>query len=428
MTRIILLVLLISVSVFGNVVTKQNWKQGQKFTNYLQSNDISLDVLKSLDELEKQVVGEIRGGQVFYEVKDDSGKVIKVYIPISSTLQIKIAKNQANEFKFSIIPIGFKEDVYFGNVAIKTSVWSDITNQTHNNNLVQKLQRALKGFASKISKGDKVAFLYSQKSLAGLLSGSPQVHIIKIIKPNKEIFVYVDEEGNGHAEPFESVSYVIYEPIIGKQTTKKLGGNINISKSKLDFIYPMRNTRITSPFSGGRYHPVLHIYRPHFGTDFGAKRGTPVMSIEDGIVIFVGIEGGYGKIVKVKHSGGYMSIYAHLDGFRANVGDSVNKGEVIAYSGNTGTSSGPHLHLGVYVNNSAIDPMSVIGGESSSVGYIMDKVADAVSTKTYETKKIPIANAIKHREMINNRLNAGVQTYDWVDDASKRKLSENDLE
>ncbi|EFK95419.1 peptidase, M23/M37 family [sediment metagenome] len=427
MTRIILLVLLISVSVFGNVVTKQNWKQGQKFTNYLQSNGISLDLLKSLDELEKQVVGEIKGGQVFYEVKDDSGKVIKVYIPISSTLQIKISKNQTNEFKFSIIPINFKEDVYFGNVTIKNSIWSDITSHTHNNSLTKKLQKALKSFSSKIGRGDKVAFLYSQKSLAGLLSGSPQILIVKITKPNKEFFVYIDEEGNGHNEPFESVSYVIYEPIIGKQTIKKTNENNNY-KSKLNFVYPMRNTRITSPFSNGRYHPVLHIYRPHFGTDFGAKRGTPVMSVEDGVVIFVGSEGGYGKTVKVKHSGGYMSLYAHLDGFRVNVGDNVSKGEVIAYSGNTGTSSGPHLHLGIYLNNSPIDPMSVIGGESSSVGYILDKVSDAVSTKTYETKKIAIPNAIKHREMINYRLNTGVQTYDWIDDASKRKLSENDLE
>jgi murein DD-endopeptidase MepM/ murein hydrolase activator NlpD len=427
MTRIIILLFLISVSIFGNTVTKQKWKQGQKFTNYLQSNSISLDLLKSLDELEKQVVGEIQGGQVFYEIKDNNGKIIKVYIPISSTLQIKIAKNQSNEFKFSIIPINFKEDIYFGNVTVKNNIWSDIKGQTHNNNLIQQLQKALKGFASKISKGDKVAFLYSQKSLAGLLSGSPQILIVKIIKPDKEIFVYIDEDGNGHNEPFESVSYVIYEPIIGK-TIKKTNQKSNINKSKLSFAYPMRSTMITSPFSNGRYHPVLHIYRPHFGTDFGAKRGTPVMSVEDGVVIFAGVEGGYGNMVKVKHSGGYVSLYGHLDGFRVSVGDSVSKGEVIAYSGNTGTSSGPHLHLGIYLNNTPIDPMSVIGEETSSVGSILDSVVDAVSTKTYETKKIPIANALKNREMINYRLNTSVQTYDWIDDDSKRKLSEDDLE
>ena len=153
------------------------------------------------------------------------------------------------------------------------------------------------------------------------------------------------------------------------------------------------------------------------------------MAIGDGVVISSGYDGGYGKVVKVQHGGGYMSLYAHLDGFRANVGDRVNSGDVIAYSGNTGTSSGPHLHLGIYVNNSPIDPMSVIEKGSSPVDFILDRVADVVSTRTYETKKIPIVNAIKYREMLNSRLNSGAQTYDWVNDSdSIGKLSEDDLE
>ncbi len=427
MTRIILLLFLIATTIFGNVVTKQKWKYGQKFTNYLQTNGVSLDMLKSLDELENQVIGEIRGGQVFYEVKDDSGKLIEAYIPISSTLQIKIAKNKEDKFRFSIIPISFKEDIYIGNITIKNSIWSDITSETHNSNLTKKLQKALKGFSAGISKGDSVAFLYSQKSFAGFLSGSPEVRIVKITKKGKEIFVYIDEEGNGKSEPFESVSYVIDKPFIGKQTTKKV--EIKNSAVSSKFVYPVRNPRITSPFSYGRYHPVLHIYRPHFGTDFGVKRGTPVMAIGDGIVISAEYQSGYGKVLKVQHGGGYMSLYAHLDGFRAKVGDRVSRGDVIAYSGNTGTSSGPHLHLGIYLNNSPINPMSVIGQESSSFDLILDRIADVVSTKTYETKKIPIVNAIKYREMLNSRLNSGEQTYDWSsDDDKKTKLSEDDFE
>jgi len=427
MRKIILLLFLITASIFGNVVTKQKWKQGQKFTNYLQTNGVSLELLKSLDELGKQVVGDIRGGQVFYEVKDDSGKLIKTYIPISSTLQIKIAKNKTNEFKFSIIPINFKEDMYIGNITIKNSIWNDITAQTHNSNLTKKLQKALKGFVTGISKGDNVAFLYSQKSQGGFVSGSPEIRIIKITKKDKETFVYIDEEGNGRNEPFENVSYVIDKPLIGKQTTKKV--ETGRMASSVKFIYPVRNPRITSHFSYGRYHPVLHYVRPHFGTDFGLKRGTPVMAIGDGVVISAGYDGGYGKVVKVQHGGGYMSLYAHLDGFRANVGDRVNSGDVIAYSGNTGTSSGPHLHLGIYVNNSPIDPMSVIEKGSSPVDFILDRVADVVSTRTYETKKIPIVNAIKYREMLNSRLNSGAQTYDWGNDSdSSGKLSEDDLE
>ncbi|MBD3807102.1 MAG: peptidoglycan DD-metalloendopeptidase family protein [Epsilonproteobacteria bacterium] len=427
MTRIILLLFLIATSIFGNIVTKEKWKHGQKFTNYLQINNVSLDLLKSLDELEKQVIGEIQAGQVFYEVRDDSGNLVKAYIPISSTLQIKIAKNKTDEFGFSIIPINFKEDIYIGNITVKNSIWNDIANETHNSNLTKKLQKALKGFSAGIAKGDNIAFLYSQKSLGGFLSGSPEIRIVKITKKGKEIFVYIDEEGNGHNEPFESVSYVVDKPIIGRQTTKKVEIGSDIKAEK--FAYPVRNPRITSPFSYGRYHPVLHYVRPHFGTDFGVKRGTPVMAIGDGVVMFAGYKGGYGNVVKIQHGGGYISLYAHLDGFRANVGDRVSRGDVIAYSGNTGTSSGPHLHLGIYLNNSPINPMSVIGKESSPVDFILDRVADVVSTKTYETKKIPIVNAIKYREMLNLRINSGAQTYDWGSDNDKKaKLSEDDFE
>jgi len=425
MKKIIIVLLLISSLLWGTQVTRVKWKSGEKFSSYLRSKHISLSVLKTLDELEEQVVGEIRGGQIFYELKDDKGTLLQALIPISSTMQIKLSKDaKSDKYRFSIVPIKFKDEKYFANVDISKNPWSDISKNTHNDKLTSQIKKALKNNISRLQKGDNISFLYTQKTLVGYLHGDPIVHVIKITKGDKEQFVYVDDDGLGHKEPFETISYMTDSPrtAIFRQTSYK-------PSSSGTFSMPVRNPRITSPFSYGRYHPVLRIYRPHFGTDFGVKRGTPIMSIGNGIVTHVGWLGGYGKAVKIQHSNGYMSIYGHLSGFRTTVGDVAREGDVIGYSGNTGTSTGPHLHLGVYLSNSPIDPMSVLGEESSVVDTLIDKVSGTISgTQVAQTKKIPIFNAEKYRDMLKSHISNKTPSYDWKKHESQRaqdQLDEN---
>ncbi|MDY0194754.1 MAG: peptidoglycan DD-metalloendopeptidase family protein [Sulfurovaceae bacterium] len=423
MKKVIIVLLMISSLLWGTQVTKVKWKSGEKFSSYLQSKHISLSVLKTLDELEEQVVGEIRGGQIFYELKDDKGTLLQALIPISSTMQIKLSKDtKSDKYRFSIVPIKFKDEKYFANVDISKNPWSDISKNTHNDKLTAQIKKALKNNISKLQKGDNISFLYTQKTLVGYLHGDPTIHVIKIIKGDKEQFIYIDDDGHGHKEPFETISYMTDSPrtAIFRQTS-------STSSSSGKFSMPVRNPRITSPFSYGRYHPVLRIYRPHFGTDFGVKRGTPIMSIGNGIVTHVGWLGGYGKAIKIQHSNGYMSIYGHLSGFRTTVGDAAQEGDVIGYSGNTGTSTGPHLHLGIYLNNSPIDPMSVLGEESSVVDTLIDKMSGTIGgTQVAQTKKIPIFNAEKHRDMLESHISNKTPSYDWKKHESQRAQAQLD--
>jgi murein DD-endopeptidase MepM/ murein hydrolase activator NlpD len=108
--------------------------------------------------------------------------------------------------------------------------------------------------------------------------------------------------------------------------------------SPLKFAAP-----ITSHFSLRRFHPILKEYRAHLGIDYGAPTGTPVQTIGDGRVIFAGMKGGDGNLVKIQHSNGYTTYYMHLSRILVRDGQRVEQGERIGLVGMTGLATGPHL-------------------------------------------------------------------------------------
>jgi len=124
---------------------------------------------------------------------------------------------------------------------------------------------------------------------------------------------------------------------------------------------PLRFKRISSGYSNSRLHPVLKIRRPHHGVDYAAATGTPINTIGDGRVVFIGRKGGYGKRVEIKHNGIYTTGYAHMSRFAKGLkkGDFVKQGQTIGYVGMTGTATGPHLDFRVYKNGQAINPLKM---------------------------------------------------------------------
>jgi murein DD-endopeptidase MepM/ murein hydrolase activator NlpD len=124
---------------------------------------------------------------------------------------------------------------------------------------------------------------------------------------------------------------------------------------------PLRYSRITSMFSQHRFHPVLHSYRPHYGVDYGAPVGTPVLVTANGEVVAAGWDRGGGNVVKVRHAGGYTTAYLHLSRFAAGIrpGARVRQGDVIAFTGQTGLASGPHLDYRVKLRDQWIDPLTL---------------------------------------------------------------------
>jgi murein DD-endopeptidase MepM/ murein hydrolase activator NlpD len=126
-------------------------------------------------------------------------------------------------------------------------------------------------------------------------------------------------------------------------------------------LAPIRGAPITSLF-GMRFHPILHITRLHAGIDFGAAVGSQVRAAADGVVESAGEARGYGQRVVLKH-GGYETTYNHLSEIRVAPGESVKQGEVVALSGNSGLSTGPHLHFEYRINGVPVDPLPHLGRE-----------------------------------------------------------------
>jgi murein DD-endopeptidase MepM/ murein hydrolase activator NlpD len=124
---------------------------------------------------------------------------------------------------------------------------------------------------------------------------------------------------------------------------------------------PIKFGRITSGFSRSRFHPVLHVHRPHNGVDYGAPAGTPVMTVGSGTIESIGRNGGSGNMIKIRHNATYSTAYLHLKGFATGLrkGSSVEQGQVIGYVGSTGLATGPHLHFAFYENGRYVDPLGL---------------------------------------------------------------------
>ena len=144
----------------------------------------------------------------------------------------------------------------------------------------------------------------------------------------------------------------------GKDITAYYDAN-GISRESPFLRSPLGFSRVTSNFNPKRFHPIHKTTRPHNGTDFGAKTGTPVRAVSDGVVTYAGRNGGHGKFVKVKHMSPYETSYSHLSAISVKKGQRIKKGQIVGKVGSTGASTGPHLHYQVWKNKRFVDAMKV---------------------------------------------------------------------
>jgi murein DD-endopeptidase MepM/ murein hydrolase activator NlpD len=236
--------------------------------------------------------------------------------------------------------------------------------------------------------------IYTQKERLGKPFGSPDIKVAMIETGKKKEFIYADERGLPYMGSCKTVTYDAKGNPVTAEEIRRL-------KRKQRFGMPLRHVRITSRFTYKRWHPILHRYRPHLGVDFGARRGTPLLAVNAGKVIFSGRKGGYGNVVKIKHRGGYVSLYAHQSRIRVKKGQQVKKGQVIGYVGSTGRSTGPHLHFGLYKNGRAVDPLKVLKKKSGG------------RLQRFITKKIEIKGAKQNKARVIKMLENPPENYKW---------------
>ena len=195
-------------------------------------------------------------------------------------------------------------------------------------------------FAHDIHIGDRVTLVYEEVFHDGDKVGSQNLLAAEFINKGKEFRAIRFTRSDGKSDFFTPTG----------------------REMKRAFIRtPVANARVSSSFNPGRFHPVLHKMRSHKGTDFAAKRGTPIMATGNGKVKFIGRKGGYGRLIILEHRDGYETRYGHMSKFNPNLkeGTKVYQGDIIGYVGSSGLATGPHCHYEFRKNGIPADPMKV---------------------------------------------------------------------
>lgn len=234
-----------------------------------------------------------------------------------------------------------KKMLRYSSGTISTSLWEAAMENQLNPNLSAELSEiyawTIDFFG--LQQGDRFKVIYEEEFI-----GEGSIGIRKI-----------------HAALFDHAGNSIYAIPYIQDSTMSFYDTTGASLRKAFLKAPLRYSRISSRFSGARYHPVLKIVRPHHGIDYSAPTGTPVVSIGDGRVTQTAFENGSGRIVRVTHNSVYSTAYMHLSRFGPGIapGVYVKQGQVIGYVGSSGLSTGPHLDFRFYRNGSAVDPLKV---------------------------------------------------------------------
>lgn len=215
-------------------------------------------------------------------------------------------------------------------------------------------------FHSDLRKGDRFSVVYESLFYDGKLAKTGLVLAAEFSNQGKTHRAVMYRNPNG------GVSYYTPE---GKSLHK------SFLRSPLEF------TRISSGFSMGRFHPVLQKMRAHKGVDYAAPTGTGVKAASEGIVDFVGVKGGYGNVVILKHQNKVSTLYGHLSRFASGLkkGARVSQGQLIGYVGMTGLATGPHLHYELLINGQHRDPLKVALPEAAPIApqYRADFLAES---------------------------------------------------
>lgn len=195
-------------------------------------------------------------------------------------------------------------------------------------------------FYHDLRRGDRFVVLYETRYVDGEPAGTGRVLAAEFVNRGVALHAYFWQAPDGSEGYYDEDGH---------------------SSRKAFLRSPMEFSRITSGFTQSRFHPILHTWTAHRGTDFAAPMGTPVRVTADGTVQFAGQQNGYGNVIIVKHDERYSTVYAHLSRFADDLhnGARVRQGATIGYVGQTGWATGPHLHYEFRVDGEPKDALTV---------------------------------------------------------------------
>ena len=317
-------------------------KNGQFFSTLLGSLGMSAQEAYNLTQASSKVfdVKTLRVGNAYKAYYSDSGKLEYLVYDRSRTGSVVFSCNSPYEAWVYEKPITVESR--YADVTINTSMWVDMRDAGVSPELIVALSDIYAWTVDffGLQKGDRFRVLYEEKLCDGEVVAVDTVRYATFTRGS------------------EVLPSIMFD--------QKDGGNIywnekGESMRKAFLKAPLKFSRISSGFSYARKHPVTRKVQPHTGVDYAAPKGTPVMTIGDGVIVSMKYEGAGGNTIRIKHNSVYTTAYLHLSGYAKGLkaGQRVRQGQVIGYVGSTGRSTGPHLDFRVWKNGSPINPLKM---------------------------------------------------------------------
>jgi len=282
------------------------------------------------------------GSLYSFEVDKEKKKVQKMHLGIDDISFLDITRDSEGFVSRKVtLPVTIKTGSLYINITDNLSNAMPSTHKEYHK-LALKLSDIYAwdiDFSSDIRSGDSVKIIVEELWVGEVFKGYGEILAAEFMN-NGTVYT---------AYKFKTDGYVDYYDSKGKSLKKAL------LRSPLKFKY------ISSRFSKRRFHPKLRVYRPHLGVDYAAPTGTPVSSAGSGKVLFAGYKGQNGKMVRIKHRGGYITYYGHLSRIPKKIrkGVKVSQGDIIGYVGSTGLATGPHLDYRIKFNGRFVNPLKI---------------------------------------------------------------------
>ncbi len=284
---------------------------------------------------------KIRAGQSFDVYTSAAGDLDSLLLYTSPQDYVRVHYDLAAEqFTAKIEAVPYEVSYRVTHGSIENSIFASLEEQGAETSLATSLDDIFGwtiDFVSDLRRGDQYVLLYEVRTYETGHTVVGEVLAARVVNQDKE---------------FNAVRFVPDGSTVGYYNVD------GTSMQKAMRRAPLKFTHVTSAFSKRRFHPVQKVYKPHYGTDYGAPRGTPVYSTGDGVVTAAHFQNGNGNYVKIRHNKTYDTYYLHLAGFAKGIrsGSRVSEGQCIGFVGSTGYSTGPHLCYRMMKNGSWVNP------------------------------------------------------------------------
>ena len=281
------------------------------------------------------------GKEIQAEISATGGLISLHYLGVDGE-QILVTK-QSNSLKIKKLPAKLEKRLFVRTGEIKTNLYTAADAIEMPETIANQLYELFSGdidFHHDLRVGDKFTAIYEMNYYNGSLLNTGRVLSAEFINQGHVYSAIYFQKDAEHGD--------YYTPE-GKSVQKAF------------LRSPIEYSRVSSGYSKSRFHPILKKWRSHKGVDFAARTGTKVRATADGTVTFIGKDGGYGNVIRIKHQGHYTTLYGHLSRFSEGLhrGQRITQGDLIGYVGKTGLASGPHLHYEFKINGQHRNPMSV---------------------------------------------------------------------